>query len=242
MMKVIVERNYDKMSKKAAQLVKQQINDKPDSVLGLPTGGTPLKMYEELIEMYNKGEIDFSEVITFNLDEYCGLPPDHPQSYHYYMYKNFFDHVNIKEENINILDGMTQNIERECNEYEKRIEEAGGIDLQILGIGPNGHIGFNEPSESLNDKTHLVQLTEETREANSRFFNSKEDVPKKALTMGISSILKSDKIIIMASGESKASAINKTLSGQINTCTPSTLLQTHSNVSVIVDKDAALYL
>ena len=241
-MKVIVERNYKKMSKKAACVVKQQINDKPDTVLGLPTGGTPLKMYEELVDMYNKREIDFSQVITFNLDEYCGLPPDHPQSYHYYMYHNFFNHINIEEKNIHILDGMTHNIENECQEYEEKIDKVGGIDLQVLGVGPNGHIGFNEPSESLNDKTHLVTLSEETRKANSRFFNNLEDVPKKALTMGISTILKSDKIIVMAAGENKASAINKTLSGQINTNTPSTLLQTHPDVTLIVDKDAALYL
>jgi len=241
-MKVIVEKDYKKMSKKAAQLVKHQIIDKSDSVLGLPTGGTPLQMYSELIEMYKRGEVDFSQVVTFNLDEYYGLSPEHPQSYHYYMYDNFFDHINIREENIHILDGMTQNIEKECEEYERKIEQAGGIDLQVLGIGPNGHIGFNEPSQNLKDKTHLVKLTEETREANSRFFESKKEVPKKALTMGISTILKSDKIIIMAAGENKASAINKTLSGQINTCTPSTLLQTHPDVTVIVDKDAARYL
>lgn len=241
-MKVLVEKNYDKMSKKAAYLVKQQIKEKSDSVLGLPTGSTPLKMYEELVEMYNKGEVDFSKITTFNLDEYLGLSPDHPQSYHYYMYNNLFDHINIKEKNIHILDGKTENIKKECEEYEKKIEKAGGIDLQILGIGPNGHIGFNEPSRSLKDKTHLVKLSENTREANSRFFDSKEEVPKKALTMGISTILKADKIIIMAAGESKASAINKTLSGQIDTCTPSTLLQTHPDVTVIVDQKAALYL
>ncbi len=241
-MKVLVEKSYDKISKKAAYLVKQQINEKPDTVLGLPTGTTPLKMYEELIKMNKRGEIDFSEVTTFNLDEYYGLQPDHPQSYHYYMWNNFFNHINIKEKNVNILDGMTENIERECIEYETKIKNKGGIDLQVLGIGPNGHIGFNEPSESLNDKTHFVTLTEDTIKANSRFFESKEEVPKKALTMGISTILKSDKIIIMASGESKASAIKKTLSGQINTSTPSTLLQTHPYVTVIVDQGAAIYL
>src|SRR6056297_3947506 len=241
-MKVLVEKSYNEISKKAAYLVKQQINEKPNSVLGLPTGSTPLRMYDELIEMYERGEVDFSKVITFNLDEYYGLPPDHPQSYNYYMWNNFFDHINIKKENVHILDGMTNNIERECLEYETKIKNAGGIDLQILGIGPNGHIGFNEPSETLNDKTHLVTLTEETRESNSRFFDSKDEVPKKALTMGISTILKADKILIMASGESKASAIKKTLSGQINTCTPSTLLQTHSNVTVVIDQGAAIYL
>jgi len=241
-MKVLVEKNYDKMSKKAAYLVKQQINERSDSVLGLPTGSTPLKMYEELVDMYNKGDIDFSKVTTFNLDEYYGLSADHPQSFHSYMYENFFNHINIKEKNIHILNGKTENIKKECEEYEIKIEKAGGIDLQILGIGPNGHIGFNEPSKSLKDKTHLVKLSEETREANSRFFNSKKEVPKKALTMGISTILKADKIIIMAAGENKASAINKTLSGQIDTCTPSTLLQTHPNVTVIVDQKAAIYL
>ncbi|MFO7814638.1 MAG: glucosamine-6-phosphate deaminase [Halanaerobiales bacterium] len=241
-MKVLVEKSYKKISKKAAYLVKQQINEKPASVIGLPTGSTPLKMYEELIEMYKRGAVDFSEVTTFNLDEYYGLPPDHPQSYHYYMWNNFFDHINIKEENVHILDGRTENIERECIEYETEIKNAGGIDLQVLGIGPNGHLGFNEPSETLNDKTHLVTLSKDTIEANSRFFDSKEEVPKKALTMGISTILKSDKIIIMASGENKASAIKKTLSGQINTCTPSTLLQTHPDVTVIIDQGAAIYL
>ncbi|HMA59697.1 MAG TPA: glucosamine-6-phosphate deaminase [Halanaerobiales bacterium] len=241
-MRVLIEKDYNEMSKKAAYLVKKQINDKPDSVLGLPTGSTPLKMYKVLIEMYRRGEVDFSEVTTFNLDEYYGLPFDHSQSYHYYMWNNFFDHINIKDENVHILDGMTENIDQERIEYETKIKNAGGINLQVLGIGPNGHIGFNEPSETLNDKTHLVTLTEETRESNSRFFDSKDEVPKKALTMGISTILKADKILIMASGEGKASAIKKTLSGQINTCTPSTLLQTHSNVTVVIDQGAAIYL
>jgi glucosamine-6-phosphate deaminase len=238
-MKVLVEKSYNEISKKAAYLVKQQINEKSDSVLGLPTGSTPLKMYEELIEMYERGEVDFSKVTTFNLDEYYGLPPDHPQSYNYYMWNNFFDHINIKEENVHILDGMTDNIERECLEYETKIKNAGGIDLQILGIGPNGHIGFNEPGGSLNVRTHQVDLAEETIEANSRFFDSKEKVPRKAITVGIATILKSNRILLMASGKNKARAIRETIGGYVSTEVPASLLQTHPEVTVIIDEEAA---
>ena len=238
-MRVIIEEDYEAMSKKAALLVASQVRLKASSVLGLATGSTPLGMYDELIKMYNKNELDFSKVKTFNLDEYCSLPADNPQSYHYYMDDNFFDYVNIQEENINLLDGMTEDVKKECIEYDMKIKRAGGIDLQILGIGPNGHIGFNEPGEKLNVKTHLVDLAEETIEANSRFFDSKEDVPKKAITMGIATILKSNRIILLANGKNKAKAIKETVSGNLTTKVPSSLLQTHPEVTIIVDEEAA---
>mgnify|MGYP000111293388 CR=1 FL=1 len=238
-MRVIIEKDYEAMSKKAALLVASQVRLKEDSVLGLATGSTPIGMYNELIDIYEKDEIDFSNVKTFNLDEYCSLPADNPQSYHYYMDDNFFDHVNIPAENINLLDGMTDDLKKECIEYDMKIKRVGGIDLQVLGIGPNGHIGFNEPAEKLNVKTHQVDLAQETIEANSRFFESKEDVPKKAITMGIATILKSNRILLLANGKNKAKAIKETVSGNVTTKVPSSLLQTHPEVTIIVDEEAA---
>lgn len=241
-MRVIVEENYQEMSKKAALLVASQIRLKPDSVLGLATGSTPLGMYKELIKMYECEEVDFSEVKTFNLDEYCNLSPDNPQSYHYYMQDNLFQHININRDNTYILDGMTDNVEEECRNYDQKLKKAGGIDLQVLGIGPNGHIGFNEPGERLNVTTHQVELTEETIQANSRFFNSRDDVPRKAITVGIATILKAQRILLLASGKNKAQAIQETISGYVSTRVPSSLLQTHPEVTIVVDEEAAIYL
>jgi glucosamine-6-phosphate deaminase len=238
-MRIIIEVNYQSMSKKAALLVASQVNLKPDSVLGLATGDTPLGMYRELIKMYQRGEIDFSEVITFNLDEYYRLPSDNPQSYHYYMEENFFKHVNLHPRNTHIPDGMAEDIEKECVDYEERIRRSGGIDLQVLGIGSNGHVGFNEPGEQLNVTTHLVDLSEETIKSNSRFFNSPEEVPKKAISVGMATILKASRIILLASGTSKAEAIKQTVSGHVDTRVPSSLLQTHPEVTLIVDQEAA---
>lgn len=238
-MRIIIEKDYQAMSQKAALLVAAQITLKPDSVLGLATGGTPIAMYENLIELYNKNEISFSEVKSFNLDEYCGLNPKNKNSYHYYMNKNFFKDINIKKENINIPDGTVSDIKKECKLYERKIKESGGIDLQILGIGSNGHIGFNEPAENLNANTDVVKLSEETIEANSRYFESREKVPKKAISMGIATILKSEKIILLANGINKAEAIKKTISGKISTKVPASLLQTHSKVIMLLDKKAA---
>ncbi|WP_288054039.1 glucosamine-6-phosphate deaminase, partial [Caloranaerobacter azorensis] len=178
-MKVLIVKDYEEMSRKAANIVASQIILKPDSVIGLATGDTPKGMYRELIKLYNNGDIDFANIKTFNLDEYYGLPKENPQSYHYYMMENLFKHVNIKKENIHIPNGMVENIEKECEEYEKKIQQAGGIDLQVLGIGRNGHIGFNEPDLKFEAKTHLVELDEDTIKANSRFFNSIEEVPTK---------------------------------------------------------------
>ncbi len=238
-MRIIVEKDYHAMSKKAALMVASQITLKPNSKLGLATGGTPLAMYDKLIEMYREDEIDLSEVQSFNLDEYCGLAADHPNSYHYYMYDNFFKEINIKKENIHIPDGSAEDFKQECRDYEESIKKAGGIDLQILGIGSNGHIGFNEPAESLNVATEVVDLTEETIKANSRYFESKDQVPKKAISMGMATILKADRIVLLASGKNKAEAIKKTVSGKISTHEPASLLQTHPQVTIILDRDAA---
>ncbi|WP_029688345.1 glucosamine-6-phosphate deaminase [Thermoanaerobacter sp. A7A] len=238
-MKVIITVNYDEMSKKAAEIVKKQIKEKPNTVLGLATGSTPLGMYKHLIEMYKRGEIDFSNVITFNLDEYIGLSPDHPQSYHYFMFHNFFNHINIKKENVHIPNGIAEDLEEECRKYEEEIEKAGGIDLQILGIGVNGHIGFNEPEESIETKTHVVTLTEDTINANKRFFKSAEEVPRKAITMGLGSIMKAKKIVLLASGKNKAEAIKETIKGQLTTKVPATVLALHPDVTIIIDKEAA---
>ncbi len=239
MMRLIIEENFEEMSKKAALMVASQITLKPDSVLGLATGSTPLGMYSELIKMYRDDEIDFSEVVTFNLDEYYKLDPKNETSYHYYMKNNFFEYINIKKENINIPNGMTDDVINSCKEYEEAISHAGGIDLQVLGIGANGHIGFNEPDEKLNVTTGLVNLRKETIEANSRFFNSKDDVPQKALSVGMATILKARRIILLASGKNKAEAIRATVSGCISTRVPSSLLQTHPEITLIVDKKAA---
>lgn len=238
-MKVIITVNYDEMSKKAAEIVKKQIKEKHNTVLGLATGSTPLGMYKHLIEMYKRGEIDFSNVITFNLDEYIGLSPDHPQSYHYFMFHNFFNHINIKKENVHIPNGIAEDLEEECRKYEEEIEKAGGIDLQILGIGVNGHIGFNEPEESIETKTHVVTLTEDTINANKRFFKSAEEVPRKAITMGLGSIMKAKKIVLLASGKNKAEAIKETIKGQLTTKVPATVLALHPDVTIIIDKEAA---
>ncbi|MFW5686872.1 MAG: glucosamine-6-phosphate deaminase [Halanaerobium sp.] len=220
-------------------MVASQITLKHDSNLGLATGGTPLAMYDKLIEMYREDEVDFSEIQSFNLDEYCGLEADHPNSYHYYMNDNFFNNINIKKENIHIPDGSAEDFEKECRNYEESIKKARGIDLQILGIGSNGHIGFNEPAENLNVATEVVDLTEETIEANSRYFESRDEVPKKAISMGMATILKAERIVLLASGKSKAEAIKRTVSGKISTQVPASLLQTHPQITVLLDQEAA---
>lgn len=241
-MKVIITKNYDELSKKAAMLVKEQIDKKHDSVLGLATGSTPIGMYKELIKIYKQGLIDFSNIVTFNLDEYVGLDENHPQSYHRFMFENFFNYINIKRENIHIPNGISDDFTKECEMYDKEIEEIGEIDLQVLGLGVNGHIGFNEPDDYINTKTHIVSLKDETINSNKRFFKSIDDVPRKAITMGLGTIMKAKKIILLASGKNKAQAIKETLKGYLTTDVPSTVLTMHSNVYVIIDNDAASLL
>ncbi len=230
--------NYEEMSNQAAKLVASQMILKPDSVLGLATGSTPIGLYDRLIDMNKKGEIDFSKIITFNLDEYYPIKKSNDQSYDYFMNEHLFSKVNIDKENTHIPNGETDNPEEECKNYEKLIRQFGGVDLQILGIGQNGHIGFNEPDVNLNSKTHLTELTENTIEANSRFFERDEDVPKQALTMGISTILKSKKIILLASGANKSRVVSELLNEEINTSIPATMLKVHPDVVLICDKDA----
>lgn len=205
-MRILVCKDYEEMSKKAAQLIASQVTLKPNSILGLATGSTPIGMYRDLVKMYEKGELDFSNIKTFNLDEYYQLPRDNDQSYYYFMHKNLFNDINIKEENINIPNGMTKDVVSECINYDKAIEDIKGVDIQVLGIGNNAHIGFNEPSNVFIKNTHLVDLKDSTIKANARFFESIEDVPKKAVTMGIGSILAAKKILLLASGEGKPSS------------------------------------
>ncbi len=235
--KVVVCENYDDMSLRTAKLFEAQIKEKPASVLGLATGSTPIGTYQNLIAMHKAG-LDFSRVSTYNLDEYYPLSPDNEQSYRYFMDKQLFDEINIPHESTHIPNGMAEDAERECASYDAAIDEAGGIDLQLLGIGVNGHIGFNEPMEELIAATHLTDLTESTINANARFFATKKDVPTKAITMGVGSILKAKKIILLASGQNKHDALLMLLSGKITTACPATVLNLHPDVILLCDRDA----
>ena len=241
-MRIIVCDNYELLSKKAAQIIGSQIILEPKSVFGFATGSTPEGMYKNLIKMYKEGLIDFSKITTFNLDEYYQLPIDNEQSYHYFMDKHLFNHININRENIHIPSGMSNDIEAECDLYEKMIDNKGGIDIQVLGIGNNAHIGFNEPTINFNKGTHVVTLEESTRKANSRFFNSIDEVPTKAITMGIGSIFKSKKVLLLASGKNKAEAIYNTVHGKVTPQVPSSILQFHKDVIIILDKEAGSLL
>ena len=237
-MRLLKCENYTELSLKAAQIVAGQITLNPQSVLGLATGSTPVGMYNELVKMYNEKRVDFSDIRTFNLDEYYPISADNPQSYHYFMEEDLFSKINIKKENTHILDGKCSDTFAECDNFEKLIAQNGGIDLQILGIGQNGHIGFNEPAENLNLLTHLTSLTESTVRANSRFFDDISDVPTKALTMGIGTILKARKIIILANGGGKKEAVKALLTDSITTDVPASMLKVHSDVTLICDKEA----
>lgn len=240
MIKVIVCENYEEISKKSAEIVAKQINEKADSILGLATGSTPVGMYKELIEMNKSGKLDFSKVGSFNLDEYYPIKHSDDQSYYYFMNDNLFAHINIDIANTNIPNGEAEDADAECERYEKLIDESAGIDLQILGIGHNGHIGFNEPDEKLITKTHLTALTEDTIMANSRFFASADEVPTAAITMGMETIMKAKKIILLASGKNKSDAVSMLTDNYIDTSCPATLLKLHPDVTLICDKDAFL--
>ena len=241
-MKIIELESYDKVSLKAANIISGQINIKEDSVLGLATGSTPIKTYEYLVNKFNKDAVDFKKVKTFNLDEYIGLGKNDSQSYRFFMDKHLFSKVNIKEKNIHIPNGLAKNITKECKRYEKEIEKAGGIDLQLLGIGRNGHIGFNEPDVKFEARTHKVKLDSDTIKANARFFDSIDKVPKEAISMGIKTIMMSKKIILLASGENKAKAIRNLVKGHISPKVPASILQLHRDVTVIVDQKAGSLL
>lgn len=238
LLKIYKLKNYKSLSEKAAQIVASQLILKPDSVLGLATGSTPEGMYGELIKLYKHNIIDFKDVTTFNLDEYYGIHRHDPQSYYHYMRDNFLDHINIRKEAIHIPNGLAEDVEKHCNEYEDNIKLSGGIDVQILGVGRNGHIGFNEPCDEFIAKTHLVELQDETIKDNSRFFESIEQVPVKAISMGIKTIMDAKTILFIANGESKAQAVYDSLKGPITPMVPASIIQLHRDVIVVVDEEA----
>lgn len=237
-MKIIQCKDYDEISTAAANEVARVIREKRRPVLGLATGSTPVGMYEKLVRMYGKGELDFSGVTSVNLDEYYPISPDNVQSYRYYMNNKLFDRVNIDKNNTYIPNGNAADPYDECAKYDSVLDSLGKIDLQVLGIGRNGHIGFNEPDESLYLGTHVTRLSDSTVKANSRFFSEGEKIPDRALTMGIGSIFKADKIILLASGDSKKDAVKQVLSGKLTTSCPATLLNLHPDVTLICDSDA----
>ena len=243
-MRIYKATDYNDMSRKAANIISAQIIMKPDCVLGLATGSSPVGTYKQLIEWYNKNDLDFSEVTSINLDEYKGLSPEDPQSYRYFMNTHLFDHVNIDKNRTFVPDGLATDPEKACAEYNANIIKQGGIDLQLLGIGRNGHIGFNEPGTSFDSVTHMIELKESTRQDNARlFFDGKiDEVPTHAITMGISNILQAKKVLLVACGENKAQPIKVLVEGEKTTDVPASALQDHNDVVVIVDKAAASLL
>jgi len=237
-MQLIKAKDYDDMSRKAANIVSAQILMKPDSVLGLATGSSPIGLYNILAERYEKGDLDFSKIKTVNLDEYKGLGGNHPQSYRYFMNKYLFNRVNIPIKNTHVPNGLEEDSEKAIADYIKIIHSMGGIDLQLLGIGNNGHIGFNEPGTPFELEVTCVNLTDDTIEANKRFFDKKEDVPKQAYTMGIKAIMHAKKILLVVSGEKKAKAIAKTIYGPVTPDVPASILQLHNDVTIVGDEAA----
>lgn len=237
-MKIIKTADYNEMSRKAANLIGAQVIMKPDCILGLATGSSPIGTYKELIKRCEEGDLDFSQVQSVNLDEYKGLSRDNDQSYYYFMNHNLFDHINIDKANTHVPNGMESDAEKECANYEELIKSLGGIDLQLLGLGHNGHIGFNEPAEEFDKVTHCVDLQESTIEANKRFFASVDDVPRQAYTMGIGTIMSAKKIVVVVSGEDKADIVKRAFSGPITPSVPASILQMHPDVTVICDAAA----
>lgn len=237
-MKIYKAKDYKDMSRKAANIISAQVIMKPNCVLGLATGSTPIGTYDQLVEWYNKGDLDFSEVTTVNLDEYKGLPRTNDQSYYYFMHQHLFDRVNIDPERTNVPNGMEPDAEKECGRYEELIRSLGGVDLQLLGLGHNGHIGFNEPGKAFEKETHCVDLTESTIEANKRFFASADDVPKQAYTMGIKTIMQAKKILIVVNGENKADIVERAFFGPVTPEVPASILQLHNDVTLVGDEEA----
>jgi glucosamine-6-phosphate deaminase len=242
-MKILVAENYEEMSRLAADIVAAQVKEKPACVLGLATGGTPVGMYKCLVDMHKAGALDFSSVTSFNLDEYYPIKRANDQSYYYFMFDNLFSHVNIKKENVNVPNGEVSDPDAECKAYDEKIEAHGGIDLQVLGIGHNGHIGFNEPGSAHDSPTRVVTLEQETREANARFFDDDiERVPRQAMTQGIGTILKARSIVLLAFGAGKAEAVARALEGPIDEASPASALRKHADVTILLDKAAASML
>ena len=237
-MRIIHAKDYEDMSRKAAAIIAAQVVTDPTCVLGLATGSTPIGTYQNLIKAYEAGDLDFSQVSTYNLDEYRGLSHDDPQSYHYFMKENLFDHINIDQANTHVPDGSDPDADAACSEYDRIVEEAGYPDLQLLGIGNNGHIGFNEPDEYFSKGTHCVNLTESTIEANKRFFASADDVPRQAYTMGVQTIMLARRIVLVVSGENKAETVREAFFGPVTPQVPASILQLHTDVSIVADEAA----
>lgn len=237
-MRVYRTKDYNDMSRKAANIISAQVILKPDCVLGLATGSSPIGTYKQLIEWYEKGDLDFSQVKSVNLDEYKGLTKENDQSYYYFMYNNLFKHINIDLNNTNVPDGTEPDSEQECSRYDKVIESVGGVDLQLLGLGHNGHIGFNEPEDTFPKLTHCVDLQESTIEANKRFFADVNDVPRQAYTMGIQTIMRARTILMVVSGEDKAQILHDALCGPITPHVPASILQLHNDVIIVADEAA----
>ena len=237
-MQICKVKNYQELSRKAANLIAAQIILKPDSVLGLATGSSPVGTYDRLVEMYQDGDLDFSEITTVNLDEYKGLSGSHEQSYRYFMNTHLFHRINISYDHTYVPDGTETDSHKACQAYNELLHQVGPADLQILGLGHDGHIGFNEPGEAFEKETHCVDLTESTIKANARFFESMDEVPKQAYTMGIKNIMAAKKILLVATGSAKADALYKSLYGPITPNVPASILQLHQDVTVVADEDA----
>lgn len=237
-MKIIKTKDYEQMSRVAANILSAQIIMKPKCVLGLATGSTPIGTYDQLIKWYKKGDLDFSEVTTINLDEYKGLAPDNDQSYRYFMNTHLFDYVNIDKNKTYVPNGLETDSQKACDDYNQIIRTYGGIDLQLLGLGNNGHIGFNEPGGAFEKETHCVALTQSTIDANARFFSSLDEVPKEAYTMGIKTIMQAKKIVVIVSGAGKADIVKTAFFGPITPEVPASVLQLHNDVTVVGDEEA----
>ncbi|WP_315118839.1 glucosamine-6-phosphate deaminase [uncultured Clostridium sp.] len=241
-MNIEIKKDYNELSEFTASEIKKTIDEKPSCVLGLATGSTPIGLYKELVKLHKEGKVDFSKITTFNLDEYKGLDGNHNQSYRYFMNDNLFNHINIDKNNTFVPNGLAEDMEVECKRYEELMKEKGEIDIQVLGIGVNGHIGFNEPNKHLYIGTHIEDLTEETISSNLRFFSSREEMPTQAITMGIGNIMRAKRIILLISGKNKANIVKKLFSGKITTELPASILQIHNNCTVVLDEEAASLL
>lgn len=241
-MDIRIFNNSAEIGNAAAEIIINKVNSKKDAILGLATGASPVPTYKKIIEEYNNGNVSFKDVKTFNLDEYCSIPASDRNSYYTFMHENLFNHIDVKEENVHVPDGNPENAEEYCAAYDASIVAAGGIDIQVLGIGRNGHIGFNEPAEEFTAGTYKVKLTDSTIEANKIYFDREEDVPRYAITMGVQSIINAKEIILIAEGKAKAQAIHDMIKGEISPACPASILQKHDNVHVFIDKDAASLL
>ena len=237
-MRIYQAESYEAMSRRAANIISTQVIYKPDCVLGLATGGTPVGAYRQLSDWFRKGDLSFAETRSVNLDEYVGLSPHHEQSYRYFMQDNLFNHIDIKPENTHVLNGLARDLEGECTRYNHLIQDLGGIDLQLLGMGHNGHIAFNEPGDDFGLETHLVHLTDSTIQANARFFSSIDEVPRQALSMGIKNIMQARRILIIVSGEEKAEIVWKAFCGRVTKEVPASILQLHPDVTLVGDRAA----